>query len=78
LLAGDDDGSADPYFKFIFQDSVKVSSIKNSTINPVYIERMILEGTMGEKNEIMPLTVTVFNKNPLTDQAIGTCYINLK
>jgi len=26
----------------------------------------------------MPLTVTVFNKNPLTDQAIGTCYINLQ
>ena len=39
---------------------------------------MILEGTMGEKNEIMPLTVTVFNKNPLSDQAIGTCYINLQ
>jgi hypothetical protein len=77
-LAGDDDGSADAYFKFTFQDSVKVSSVKESTINPVYIERMILEGTMGEKNEIMPLTVTVFNKNLLTDQAIGTCYINLK
>ena len=28
----------------------------------------------------MPLTVTVtvFNKNPLSDQAIGTCYINLQ
>jgi len=37
LLAGDDDGSADPYFKFIFQDSVKVSSVKDSTTNPVYI-----------------------------------------
>ena len=37
LLAGDDDGSADPYFKFSFQDSDKVSSVKNSTINPVYI-----------------------------------------
>ena len=26
----------------------------------------------------MPLTVTVFNKNPLNDQAIGTCYIDLQ
>ena len=32
---------------------------------------------MGESGEIMPLTVTVFNKNPITDQPIGTCYINL-
>jgi Ca2+-dependent lipid-binding protein len=47
-LAGDDDGSADPYFKFTFHDSVKVSSVKESTINPVYIERMILEGFMGK------------------------------
>jgi Ca2+-dependent lipid-binding protein len=42
LIAGDDDGSADPYFKFTFQDSVKVSSVKTSTVNPVYVERLIL------------------------------------
>jgi len=32
---------------------------------------------MGDKNEVMPLIVTVLNKNPLNDQAIGTCWINL-
>jgi len=32
---------------------------------------------MGDNDQIMPLTVTVFNKNAITDQAIGTCYINL-
>ena len=42
LLAGDDDGSADPYFRFTFQESVKISSVKSSTVNPVYVERLIL------------------------------------
>lgn len=32
---------------------------------------------MGDKFEIMPLIVTVFNQNSFGDQPMGTCYIDL-
>ncbi len=37
LLAGDDDGSTDPYFKFSFQESIECSTIKRATRNPIFI-----------------------------------------
>ena len=42
LLAGDDDGTTDPYFKFSFQEKSQLSSAKKSTLNPIYLERIIL------------------------------------
>ena len=78
LLAGDDDGTTDPYFKFSFQDKSQLSSCKKSTLNPIYLERVILEGTLGQGNYILPMFVTVFNKNPIRDQTIGICYIDLQ
>ena len=36
LLAGDEDGSTDPYFSFHYCAARKQSSQKNSILNPIY------------------------------------------
>ena len=78
MLAGDDDGSTDPYFKFSFQSKTEFSSTKPSTLNPIYLERIIIDGVIGANNNILPMFVTAYNKNPLRDQTIGICYIDLE
>lgn len=78
MLAGDDDGSTDPYFKFNFQSKTAFSSTKPSTLNPIYLERIIIDGVIGANNHILPMFVTAYNKNPIRDQTIGICYIDLE
>jgi Ca2+-dependent lipid-binding protein len=78
LLAGDDDGSTDPYFVFTFQNKTVKSLEKKSTLNPIYLQRIRLDGVIGENNQILPMFVTAFNKNPIKDQTIGICYIDLQ
>jgi len=33
---------------------------------------------IGANNSILPMFVTAYNKNPLRDQTIGICYIDLE
>ena len=55
-----------------------ISTTKACTLNPVYVERFVLDGAIGENDNILPMFVKVLNKNPIKDQPIGVCYIDLE